>query len=116
MQAQYDYSFADQGFAANQVQAACSLLADPNLTGTDLLDAMSQPADVLFGNASTANVGCLDSSGFNNPTFNLSYEDVNAWEYQVGLVAASAAYCMHCSIICVTYCQQPSCCATSLQT
>ena len=77
---------------------------------------MPQAADVLLANASTANVGCLDSSGFNNPTFNLSHEDVNAWEYQVGLVAASAAYCMRCSIICVTYCQQPSCCATSLRT
>ncbi len=98
------------------MQAACSLLADPNLTGTDLLDAMSQAADVLLASASTANVGCLDSSGFNNPTFNLSFEDVNAWGYQVRLVAASAADRMQCSIICVAYCQQPSCCEHNLQT
>lgn len=99
MQAQYDYSFADQAFAANQVQAACSLLADPNLTGTDLLDAVSQAADVLLGNASTANVGCLDSSGFNNPTFNLTYEDVIVWEYQVGLVVASAMFHHMCRLL-----------------
>jgi len=101
LQAQYDYSFATQGFAANEVQAACSFLADLNLSGTDLLDAMSQAADVLLANASSANVGCLDSSGFNNPTYNLSFGNVDAWEYQVGLVNARAGYHMQCSIICI---------------
>lgn len=77
------------------MQAACNFLADPNLTGTDLLDAMSQAADVLLGNASTAIVGCLDTSGFNNPTFSLISGNVAAWEYQVGLAVASAAYHMN---------------------
>ncbi|DBB05210.1 hypothetical protein WJX82_009396 [Trebouxia sp. C0006] len=81
--AQFDYSFAGQGYVANEVQAACNFLADPNLTGTDLLDAMSQAADVLLGNASTAIVGCLATSGFNNPTFSLSSGNVDAWDYQV---------------------------------
>jgi len=98
------------------VQAACSFLADPNLTGTDLLDAMSQAADVLLGNASTANVGCLDTSGFNNPTLNLSFGNDDAWEYQVGLAVASAAYHMKRSIMFVAYCQQPSFYGHDLQT
>ncbi len=92
---------------ANQVQAACSLMADPNLTGTNLLDAMSQAADVLLANASTANIGCLDTSGFNTPTFNLNWENANAWEYQVGLVVASAAYCMWLLQVQLTACNVP---------
>ncbi len=90
------------------MQAACSLLADPNLTGTDLLDAMSQAADVLLANASTAIVGCLDTSGFNTPTFNFSWENVNAWEYQVGLVVASAAYRTWLLQVQLTACNVPS--------
>ena len=104
MQAQFDYSFAGQGYVANEVQAACNFLADPNLTGTDLLDAMSQAADVLLGNASTAIVGCLATSGFNNPTFSLSSGNVDAWDYQVGLAVASAAYQVNCSILYVANC------------
>ena len=65
VQSQYNAPTADyggDGIPANRVQAACELLSDSSLHGTDLLAAMVNAMSVFTGNASFAS-GCLDING-----------------------------------------------------
>ena len=67
LQSQYNFPYPTPSsdgkseIQAYPVRAACQLLADPNLEGARLLNAMSHTVPIFAGSASAA---CIDTTGF----------------------------------------------------
>ena len=67
LKAQYNFPYptpsgdGDAEIQAYPVRAACQLLADPDLEGARLLNAMSHAVPIFTGSASAA---CIDTTGY----------------------------------------------------